>query len=339
MKYVGIVEQQRSNKIKSIFILCLFPILVSLTLCALVAAVTSLFMEPTLELLAIGIGGGIVLSAIWYWIAYCKNLNIIRKLTGSKSITRKDNPRVFNIVENLCIAAGMKVCRVDIMETDAYNAFASGVDDDSYTITLTRGMMRDFNDEEIAGVVGHELTHIINNDTRLQILSIITLDIILLCMKVPLKIIKYTFLGMLMFLGIGGSREDGEGGNSLGCVLQLVVFTLAIAIISRCLFIVCVSIFAYIISFPLHFLVSRQREYLADAGSVELNRGARGLCSALEKIADEAALDNKKADGFVAQLYIETPVHKSTKRIKRWFQELFSTHPDIQKRIAFLKNL
>ena len=121
------------------------------------------------------VAGGVI---IWFLIAYFSNTSMIRQATGAQPLARRDNPRVYNIVENLCMTCGMDMPQINIIDDPQLNAFASGIDRGSYTVTVTTGLLRLLNDDELTGVLAHELTHIRNRDTRLLIVSIIFVGII-----------------------------------------------------------------------------------------------------------------------------------------------------------------
>jgi heat shock protein HtpX len=238
---------------------------------------------------------------IWFLIAFTSHAAMIRFATGAQPLERKENMRVYNLVENLCIQLGMKTPNVYIIDDDSLNAFASGIDEKSYSITLSKGIIEKLNDEELEGVIGHELTHIKNRDTRLLIISIIFVGIFAFLSQMALRSLRFS----------SGRKKDGG-----------YIILIAIA----------VSVVAYFISLFLRFGISRRREYLADAGSAELTKKPYALANALRKIVADPQIEAVHNED-VAQLFIENPQDKK----KSFFAGLFDTHPPIEKRIELLE--
>jgi len=266
--------------------------------------------------------------AVWFGISYFSNARMVRKATGAKPITRRDNPRVFNIVENLCMTCGMDMPQINIVDDAQLNAFASGIDKKSYTVTVTTGLLDVLNDEELAGVLGHELTHIRNRDTRLLITSIIFVGIVATLTSVVFNM----FQNMLWYGGGGGtitigdsssSRSNDRGSNGLVVMLVMLVALACCAV-------------GYLFTLLTRFAISRKREYMADAGGAELCGDPRALASALRKISNDPGLQDVKRED-VAQLFIVHPQSLSSGGIVNMFNSLFSTHPDTSKRIAILE--
>ncbi len=248
---------------------------------------------------------------LWFVIAWFSHTAMIRAATRSKPLERKENKRVYNLVENLSIAAGMKMPAVNIIEDDSLNAFASGIDDRTYTVTLSRGIINKLDDEELEAVIAHELTHIRNRDVRLLIISIVFVGIFSFIAEALLRSIRYSSLG-------GRSRKSG------GSAGEAILIALALAAIG------------YLVATLIRFAISRKREYLADAGSAELTKNPRALASALRKISQDPTIEAvKRAD--VAQMFIENPQLGLKKEHVSPFATLFATHPPIKKRIELLE--
>lgn len=258
---------------------------------------------------------------LWFVIAYLFNSSMVRAATGARPLSRRENPRVYNIVENLCMTAGMDMPKVNVVNDPQLNAFASGIDKNSYTVTVTTGLMELLNDEELAGVIGHELTHIRNHDTRLLITSIIFVGIISTVMSVIVQMMYN------MFWYGGGMRsrrdDDDERGNGLSMIVVLLIGYVLCAV-------------AYLFTSLTRFAISRKREYMADAGGAELCGNPLALASALRKISGDPGLQNVKRDD-VAQLFIIHPQHLTSGGAMSMLSSLFSTHPDTQKRIEILE--
>lgn len=254
--------------------------------------------------------------AVWFAIAYLFNSSMVKAATGARPLERRENPRVYNIVENLCMTAGMDLPKINVVDDLQLNAFASGIDKNSYTVTVTTGLLRLLNDDELAGVIGHELTHIRNRDTRLLITSIVFVGIISTVMSIVMRMLLNT-----MMFGGHSSRRDKEGnGNSVIIVMIVGVVCCAIA---------------YIFTLLTRFAISRKREYMADAGGAELCGNPLALASALRKISGDPALQDIGRDD-VAQLFI---IHQQNLSggVAGFFSSMFSTHPDTRKRIAILE--
>lgn len=246
----------------------------------------------------------IVGAIIWFLIAYVFYQAIIDAATGAHPVERREEPRLYNLLENLTISRGMKMPALRIMETDAMNAFATGLHEGQYSITVTRGIIEALNDDELEAVLGHELTHIRNRDVRLMVIAVVFVGI-------------FSFVAQMVFRGlwysggrIGGgrssSRRDSGGGVAIIVALLMIAIAYGLAIVIR-------------------FALSRNREYLADAGSVELTKNPDAMIGALQKISGHS---NINAPAEVREMFIENETSD--------FDSLFATHPPIQKRIEAL---
>ena len=244
-------------------------------------------------------------AIIWFGIAYAFYQNIIDAATGAKRVERKEEPKLYNLLENLCISRGITMPALRIIETDGLNAFATGVHKGQYSVTVTRGLMSTLTDEEVEAVLAHELTHIRNSDVRLLIISVIFVGI-------------FSFVGEMAFRGLwhsgGGvrTRSSSSNRNSGGAAVAIIAALVIIAI-------------AYALAIVIRFALSRRREYLADAGAVELTKNPDAMISALQKISGNAAIN---APSEVREMFIEN-AHAD-------FTSIFATHPPIQKRIEAL---
>jgi len=261
---------------------------------------------------------------VWFIIAYCANTAIIRHATHAKPLERKDNLRVYNIVENLCIAGGIEMPQINIVEDNGLNAFASGIDIPSFTITLTTGLIDKLNDTELAAVVGHELTHIKNRDTRLMVVCIVFVGIFSTIQMVSMKLLS------AMLRGPRNHSRNRRGGGSGGVII---IFALILVLIW--------STIGYLFSWLTRLAISRSREYVADAGGAELCGDPWALASALQKISDYPGLDTVRRSD-VAQLYIIHPDEEfdndmKLKGIIAKANIMFCTHPDTPERIRLLK--
>lgn len=318
MKYVGLQQQIKTNNRKSILLLLAFPFLV-LAMVFLFFFIINYNEEgpPSLDLVLEQFINAIpmvfIAVGIWFAIAYFSNTAMINSAAKSHSLSRKDNFRVYNLTENLCMSVGMKMPQLRIIESPALNAFASGINEKTYTVTLTRGIIEHLNDEELEGVIAHELMHIRNHDVKLLIVTIVFVGIFSFIMQFALRSLFYGN-------AFSNRRKDDKGGG----VVMIVIIVLAAI--------------AYFLSILFKLALSRKREYLADSGAAEMTRNPLALASALEKISGNHHVDKvKSAD--VQQMFIENTPKDSAVGISSAFKGLFSTHPPIEKRIQFLRQL
>ena len=230
---------------------------------------------------------------------------LINSATNSRPLERKENKRVYNLVENLCISTGMPMPKVNIIEDESLNAFASGINSNTYAISLSRGIIDKLGDDELEAVIAHELTHIRNRDVRLLIISIVFVGIF--------AFITEMLFRSLRFGRIGRGKKEGAG----------IIIALLLALLG------------YLLASLFRFALSRKREYLADAGSAELTRRPQSLASALRKVAADPTIEAVKRKD-VAQMFIENP-QEEEKKSTFSFANIFATHPPIEKRIKLLE--
>ncbi len=322
MEYVGIQTQQSRNNFRSLLLLCMFPCLVvgmTYLFCFLLHYVSmaddgtsrSMMLDYTNQMfvrIVPYVMGGVL---IWFLIAYFANTSIINSAVGSVPLARKDNKRVYNLVENLCISQGMKMPKLCVIDDDSLNAFASGINERTYTVTLTTGIIRKLNDEELEAVIAHELSHIRNHDVRLLIISIVFVGIFSMVAQMCMQWIYYASWA---------PRRRDEKGNG---VLIMMLLALVVAAIG------------YFFAMLMRFAISRKREYLADAGSAEMTHNPLALASALRKISGDPTVESvHRAD--IAQLFIAQPGKQAMGFLDK-LNGLFATHPPIQKRIEVLE--
>lgn len=332
MKYVGMYTQIRRNNMRTILLLLMFPVIMLGMVWVFLALVNyfgngyydqygnvvhqldadtvNYYFLNALPWVVGGVG-------IWFAIAYFSNTAMVRAATGARPLTRKENPRVYNIVENLCMTCNMDMPQINIINDPQLNAFASGIDKKSYTVTLTTGILNLLDDDELAGVIGHELTHIRNHDTRLLITSIIFVGIV----STVMSMVVQTMYNVMWFGG-GRRSSNNEKNNGLSIVVVLLIGAVCCAI-------------AYLFTLLTRFAISRKREYMADAGGAELCGNPLALASALRKISGDPGLGNVKRDD-IAQLFIIHPQHFAP-GMMGFFNSLFSTHPETKKRIEILE--
>lgn len=280
----------------------------------------SLFTVAIVYLLARGLGFGevgglgiigiaLIVAGIMNFISYYWSDKIVLTISRAKRIEKKDNPQVYRLVENLCIAAGLPLPKIYILDDSATNAFATGRDPQHAAIAFTSGILEKLNKQELEGVAAHELSHVGNRDTLLMsVVSILVGTIALL---------SDWFLRMMWY---GGRHNDQENrSNALFAVLALIA-----------------AILAPIVATLIQLAVSRRREFLADASGALLTRYPQGLANALLKISsDREPLE--VANRGTAHLYIVNPL--KGKSAVGWFANLFNTHPAIQERVKRLHEM
>lgn len=267
MKYVGMQTQISRNNRLSLMLLLMFPVIISgmvwvflATLNYLENGYTNQYGESVHYLnvdnvnqsyltvipwIALGV-------VVWFIIAYFYNASIIQHATGAHAVTRMENPRLYNIVENLCMTCNMDMPKINIVDDPQLNAYASGINAQSYTVTVTEGLLNKLNDDELAAVLGHELTHIRNHDTKLLITCIVFVGIVSTVMSIAVRLLYNTLL-----YGGERKRDDEKGGSGLGIIIVLLIG------------IIC-CVIAYVFTLLTRFAISRKREYMADAGGAEL---------------------------------------------------------------------
>ena len=333
MRYVGIQTQIRRNNRMSVVLLLMFPLIILGTIWVFLALVhyfsnyyydaygnmvnvfnadivNSYFLE-TIPYVFAGVG-------IWFFIAYFANTAIIKAATGARSLERRENPRVYNIVENLCMSCGMDMPKINVVDDPQLNAFASGINKSTYTVTVTTGLLDLLNDDELAGVIAHELTHIRCRDTRLLITSIVFVGIISAVMSMIVRMMYHA----MWFGGGSSSRDDNEKNSGLSMLIVLLIGFVCTAV-------------AYFFTMITRFAISRSREFVADAGGAQLCGNPAALASALRKISDDPGLRQVERED-IAQLYIVHP-QALTGGVAGMLNSLFSTHPSTRQRIMLLE--
>jgi heat shock protein HtpX len=264
----------------------------------------------------------------WFIVAYFVHQSLISRATGAKGVSRTEAPRLYNVLENLCISRGLPMPALQIIDTPALNAYASGLREGQYSVAVTRGLLDTLRDDELEAVLAHELTHIRNRDTQLMVIAVVFAGI-------------FAFFGDLAIRGWDfpygwGPRSKGEGPwgssssssssydssdggdrRSSGGGGALIAIVIAVAII----------LITWGISTLIRLALSRSREYLADAGSAELTKNPDALVRALRKIESNARFD---VPSRMEAFFIENPVGERV-------SGLFSTHPSVSDRVEALR--
>ena len=258
-------------------------------------------------------GGAAAVAFILSLVTYYSGDSVLLSISQARQITHDDDPQLFNVVEELAIAGGIPLPKVYIINDSAMNAFATGRNPAHASVAITAGLRSKLTRDELQGVIGHELSHVRHYDILFATLIAVMVGVLVMLCDVFLR---STFWG-------GGRRRDSRDRDG-GGVIQLVLVILALVL----------AILAPILARIIQMAISRQREYLADAGSVELTRNPRGLASALAKLSgDEEVLE--VANRATAGLYIVHPIKKFEERS----ESIFDTHPPVSDRIRRLMSL
>ncbi len=256
-----------------------------------------------------GLGLAFVVGIVSGLATYYGGDRMVLAASRAKEITHEDAPVLFNVVEEMSIAAGLPMPKVYIIDDSAPNAFATGRDPEHASVAVTSGLLKKLDRDELQGVIAHEMSHVGNFDIRYAMLVGVLVG--------TTVFISDFFLRGLWFGGGRGGRRGGGGGQA-----QIIMLIVAILL----------AILAPLFARLLQLSISRQREYLADASAVRLTRNPKGLADALQKISgDREVLE--AANRATAHLYIVNPIKKFEKRAKG----LFSTHPPIEERIKILR--
>ncbi|MFI5016217.1 MAG: M48 family metallopeptidase [Hyphomicrobiales bacterium] len=307
----GLYTHIRANKIKSVLILCGFVVLILILTYALnLVAIAFSYSSDDLTIGQImGLASrnmredwiyAVAFSLTWFAIAFALHSTLIDASTGATLPGPAEQRRVFRLLEPLCISVGMPTPKIKVMETDSLNAFAAGLGQNDASITVTTGLLATLNDRELTAVLGHELAHIKNQDVRLIVIAAIFAGI--------LSFVGQMTVRVLLNFG-GGSRDDKKGGAAIAIVIAIALAALS-----------------WFLAILLKLALSRRREYLADAGSVELTKDPDAMISALKRIEDHAQIDH--VPSLIQEAFIENP--------SSGFSGLFDTHPPIGARIDAL---
>jgi heat shock protein HtpX len=248
-------------------------------------------------------------TLVWILIAYRFHQAMIDALTSGREVTRQEQPRLYNLLENLCISRGIAMPRLKVMDTDALNAFASGLNQKQYAISVTRGLVDRLDDAEVEAVLGHELTHIRNGDVRMMVIAVVIAGAVSFFAELFFRMMFQSGIRWRGRSGGGGGDRKGSGGAFLAIVIAVVLVAIAWAL-----------------SIVIRFALSRSREYLADAGAVELTKNPDAMITALRKIEGRGELEGSTS--AVMEMCLDNP--------RSGFVDLFATHPSIEKRIAAL---
>jgi len=269
-----------------------------------------------------GMFGLMIATAIWLvltLVSLSSGDQILLAASRAKLVTHEVHPQLFNVVEEMKIAAALPAMpKIYIINDPAPNAFATGRNPKNASVAVTAGLLARLNRDELQGVIAHEISHIVHRDILFVTLAGIMLGSIVLLSQV--------FLRGMFYSSMGGSRRRYSSGGKGGGQAQIVMLVIAIV----------AAIVAPMMAYLLYFALSRRREYLADAGAARLTRYPEGLASALEKIAGDPSPQLAAVNKVTAPMYIVNPFKKK-KQMK--LSDLTSTHPPISERIKILRNM
>jgi heat shock protein HtpX len=249
-------------------------------------------------------------TVIWILFAYKFHQSLIDALTGGHEVSRAEQPRLYNLLENLCISRGIAMPKLKVMESPAINAFATGMNEKQYSITVTTGLLDRLDDAETEAVLAHELTHIRNGDVRMMVIAVIIAGVISFVAELFFRIM---FRSGVRWGGSSGGSSSGGSKKGGGAGAAIVIAIVIIAV-------------AWALSIVIRFALSRTREYLADAGAVELTKNPDAMIMALRKIEGRGELPGVTSS--VMEMCVDNP--------REGFADMFATHPSIDSRVEAL---
>ncbi|HYC74734.1 M48 family metallopeptidase [Brevundimonas sp.] len=311
MGAVGLQTHIWANNTRSILLLVAFPVLMVAILYGVQLILMGLGYLPgtgrglgdDMALAASWLGWtvptALVIAGIWFAIAYFGNQAMIDAFTGARKVERRTQPELYNLLENLAISRGLRTPTLRIIETDSLNAFATGLHEGRYSVTVTRGLLNTLTRDELEAVLAHELTHVINKDVRTMVIASIFAGIISVIAELVFRGLVYS----------RGGRRDNKNA------MPLILIGLAFAVIG------------FVLAFVIRMMLSRTREFVADAGAVELTKNPDAMISALRKIEGRSSI---KGPDEVQQLFLDNQPDGVG------LEGLFASHPPIQKRIDAL---
>ena len=329
MAAYGLYTHIASNKFRSMLLLAgLFVLIYVLVYAGALIAEVAIDSDASVDYYLVAASRDLVkafpyatgAAALWIVIAYFFHQSMIDAVTGGEDVTRQQQPRLYNLLENLCISRGLPMPKLKVMDSEALNAFATGLNQRQYAVTVTSGLLKALNDQEIEAVLGHELTHIRNGDVQLMVIAVIIAGVV-------------GFFGELFFRMFTNLQWNSSGGgsswsssssssssssdrDSKGSGGAIFVVILAVVLI----------MLAWLLSQVVKLALSRSRELLADAGSVELTKNPDAMISALRKIENRGELPG--ATSAVMELCVDNP--------REGFADLFATHPSVDSRVQAL---
>ena len=297
--------QVSTNRIKTWLIMCFFALFITLVIYVFTKALG--FDSPS----ALGFSAvAMIIAGIMNYFSYYFSDKVVMAISSAKQIKKSDNPTLFRTVENLCIASGLPMPKIYIIDDSAPNAFATGRDPNHSAIAFTSGILEKLNKLELEGVTAHELSHVGNYDTRLMAIVAILVGMVALAADFFIRISFFR----------GGDRDNDNGSSQIFIILGFIL-----------------ALLSPIIATLIQLSISRKREFLADASGALLTRNPEGLATALIKISkDNEPLE--VANKATAHLYIVNPFKEGHGALNT-FASLFNTHPPISDRVKALREM
>jgi heat shock protein HtpX len=316
----GLYSHIQKNRMKSIFLLASFVVLIHAVLFSLVLLVEVSYggtaqqiFDAAIENMRYAWPAGVVAAAVWFAIAFLFHQRMIDYATRAKGIERRQEPELYNALENLCISRGIPMPRLKVIESDALNAFAAGIRKGNYSVAVTRGLINGLSESELECVLAHELTHIRNKDTQMMVIAVIFAGIIAFIGDIVFRRLDFPF-GYSPQPGRSQRRSERRSEGGAGVVVIILIALAVIAI-------------SWGVSVLIRFAISRAREILADAGAVELTKNPDGMIAALRRIERQAAIAD--VPSRMHAFFIESPALNPQ---RGWL----STHPSVDERVAAL---
>jgi heat shock protein HtpX len=321
----GLRTHAWNTAIRSVLLLAGFPLLlvmmgyaVALFLVAGNARSVEEGLLDAARLLPAVIPVALLIAAIWFAIAWGAHNRILDFVTGARRIgDPRDSPRLWKLTEALCISRGMAMPRLAVIDTPARNAFASGLTPRSAGVTVTRGLMDALDDRELSAVIAHELSHIRNGDARLGVIAAVFVGVITLVTDMAWQSMRYGGGRRRRWRRRGGGRSSSRGGGRGNGGVVLVLIGIAVLI----------AVLAHLLALVLRMALSRNREYLADAGAVDMTQDADAMIAALRKVEQRPGMP--KVPDQVRALFLHDA---ALSRAAGWF----ATHPPVEARIVAL---
>jgi heat shock protein HtpX len=318
-KAYGLYSHIRANRLRSAFLLAGFVALLLALMFSFALLVEAFDAPPgapfdwivarALRDLQRGWPIGVAAAGAWFAIAYLFHQRMIDFATGARAVSRAESPRLYNLLENLCISRGVPIPALQIIESDALNAYASGLREGRYKIAVTRGLLMELTDAEIEAVLAHELTHIRNRDVQMMVISVIFAGIFAFAADLTIRRWDFPF-GFSPHRPPSRSDNRRENGAGLAILVALLIIALS-----------------WGASVLIRFALSRSREYLADAGSVELTKNPDAMISALRKIEAHSVIPDMPSR--MHAFFIESPARAQE---SGWL----ATHPSVDERVRAL---
>ncbi len=321
----GLRTHAWNTAIRSVLLLAGFPVLLAmmgyaLALLLVAADARSIAegMRHAMGLLPVVIAGALALAAMWFAIAWAWHNRILDWVTGARHVADpRQEPRLWRLAEELCISRGMTMPRLAVIETRDRNAFASGLTREKAGVTVTRGLMEALDDRELSAVIAHELAHVRNGDARLGVIAAVFVGVITLVTDNVWRFLRMGWHSRRSSGRTSSSRSSSSSRRGGGGVMLALI---AIAIV--------IAVVAHVLALVLRMALSRNREYLADAGAVEMTGDPDAMISALRKVAQRSGLATVPEQ--VRALFLHDA--KLSSGMTGWF----ATHPPIDDRVAAL---